>query len=101
MIDLFGHLSYAAIFVGMLLLSRESNAGWLVKAVGDGGWVVLGVVMGMSSIITWGAFFVLLDLAGWLAWRQKDVKDLALAKKRLAEGGPGNGAEDFFRSLGL
>jgi len=101
MIDLFGHLSYAAVFVGLLLLSRQSNAGWLVKAAGDGGWVALGIVMGMSSIIIWGSFFVLLDLSGWLAWRQKDVKDLALAQKRLAEGGPSTDAGDFFRSIGL
>ena len=70
MIDLFGHIAYAAVLAGMVLLARQNPYGWLVKAVGDGGWVALGIVMGMSSIITWATFFVVLDLVGWAKWHR-------------------------------
>ena len=99
MIDLFGHLSYAAVMVGLILLARQNNYGWIVKLVGDLGWVGLGIAMGMSSIIVWGSLFVILDIAGWEKWRQIDAADLALVKERLAEGGPSVDSEEFFRRL--
>lgn len=72
MIDFFGHVAYAAVLAGMILLTRQNIHGWLVKALGDGGWVVLGIAMGMSSIIIWGAFFVLLDIVGYARWCQEN-----------------------------
>jgi hypothetical protein len=72
-IDFFGHVAYAGVLAGMILLTRQNIFGWLVKAAGDAGWVVLGIVMGMSSIITWGLFFVLLDLIGYAKWRKDRV----------------------------
>lgn len=99
MIDLFGHFAYAAVFLGMILLSRQSNAGWLVKAAGDGGWVAIGLVLGMSSIIVWGTFFVLLDLVGWAKWRKNDREELALVAERIRSGEPTVAAEEFFHNM--
>lgn len=71
MIDLLGHLGYASIMIGMVLLARRNAYGWVARLLGDAGWVALGFVLGMSSIVLWGLVFVLLDIVGWLKWRSE------------------------------
>ena len=71
MIDFFGHVSYAAITLGILWLGQKKAYGWLMKAVGDAGWAVLGIVMGMSSIFVWASLFIVMDFIGWAQWRKK------------------------------
>ena len=100
-VDLFGHIAYAAVLAGMVLLTRQNIYGWLVKGLGDGSWVVLGILLGMSSIWLWGFFFVLLDLIGWRQWRRADREELLLVAQRLASSEGSDDAEEFFHSLGL
>ena len=73
MIDFFGHLAYASIMVGMFLLARRNAYGWVARLLGDAGWVAIGFALGMSSIILWGFVFIVLDVTGWLEWREKKI----------------------------
>ena len=74
MIDFFGHLAYAVITVGMILLARQNAYGWLVMTVGNLGWIALGIAMAMSSITLWAFLFVVLNLVGWQKWRVKKAR---------------------------
>lgn len=70
MIDLAGHVFYVFLLGGMLLLARGSAAGWILRIVGEAGWAVLGVLLGMSSIVVWGVAFVIIDAYGFRKWRK-------------------------------
>ena len=70
MIDLLGHIAYATITLGLLWLGQQKARGWIMKAMGDAGWAVLGIALGMSSIFVWASLFVVFDLIGWQKWRQ-------------------------------
>lgn len=72
MIDLFGHLGYAASLLGTwMVLHRHAN-GWAVRSVGSTTWVVLGIIMGMSSIWFWSGVFLVMDGLGFYRWRVKN-----------------------------
>lgn len=60
--DLAGHASYVLLASGLFLISRGHKIGWLLRAFGEIGWLVIGFVLGMSSIWGWGLAFVALDL---------------------------------------
>lgn len=68
-IDIAGHLGYALVMVGVFLLSRHQVLGWLFRCAGEVVWLVVGVYMGMSSIVVWGVVFVLMDLYGFWSWK--------------------------------
>lgn len=71
MIDAVGHLGYAVLLMGNILISRRHAAGWFLRLAGDGIWTVLGVLLSMSSIITWGLVFGIIDVVAFNAWRKK------------------------------
>lgn len=71
MIDFFGHLGYAALVLGMWLVVQRRAAGWAVRSAGSATWVVLGIIMDMSSIWFWSAVFLAMDVFGFLRWRKK------------------------------
>ena len=77
-LDLVGHLGYAAMFAGMILIGRGqvqkglARIGWPLRLAGESAWVAIGIVLvsegvALWSIIIWGVVFCLADVAGWTA----------------------------------
>lgn len=62
--DAVGHMGYAFVFAGMMLLANEYKIGWIFRVIGDIVWVTVGFMTGMTSLWTWGLAFVLIDLWG-------------------------------------
>lgn len=64
-IDLLGHLGYVLLFFGQLGVARKNSLGWLGRLGGELVWLVIGIYLGLSSIILWGSIFLMVDLYGW------------------------------------
>lgn len=71
-IDLYGHFSYLFILVGMVLLSHRHSIGFVLRFIGELGWVTIGIVLGMTSIWSWGILFMLNDLYGFTKWKSNE-----------------------------
>lgn len=69
-LDLCGHFFYALLALGMVLLARKSRWGWVLRFAGEIGWIAIGLEMGMSSMWTWGALFLVMDVYGYVNWRE-------------------------------
>lgn len=68
MIDILGHIFYAFLLAGMISIAFDYRIGWWLRAIGELGWVGLGVTLGLSSIVVWGLIFVAIDLYGAYRW---------------------------------
>lgn len=73
-VDFFGHFFYASLFLGMLLLSAKDYRGWAFRFAGEVGWIGIGLVMGMSSIVVWGVAFMAIDVWGYLKWQAEQAE---------------------------
>ena len=71
-LDLAGHGAYTAVALGMFLLARRNHLGWLARVVGDTTWIVIGLMMGMTCIWTWGIYFAVNDVYGWRKWLREN-----------------------------
>jgi len=69
-LDAIGHVGYILLLIGTLLVTRRQAAGWLFRLAGESIWVVLGIKLGLTSVVTWGLVFIILELRGWWAWRK-------------------------------
>lgn len=78
MIDLFGHLGYVLLLFGQWLLVHRRVSGWLFRLVGGAIWLVLGIILNLSSIYLWTAAFLVMDFRGWRRWAKRE-EDLAPA----------------------
>lgn len=76
MIDLLGHAAYFTIFVGQFMLTKKSQVGWIVRAVGDVAWMILGFVMGLTCVWMWGVLFLFNDYRGYKAWQDGETHPL-------------------------
>lgn len=70
-LDLIGHGAYLSLIAGMALIARGRRGGWALRVIGDATWVVLGAVLGLTSVAIWGLMFTLLDIAAWLGCPEK------------------------------
>lgn len=70
-VDFFGHFFYFFLFLGMLLIQYKDYRGWAFRFAGEAGWIVIGLVMGMSSIWAWGFVFLTVDALGFLKWQKE------------------------------
>lgn len=70
MTDLLGHVFYASLFAGQFLITRKSAWGWLFRLVGDVGWSIIGLCLGLTCIWAWGLVFIATDVKGFLTWRK-------------------------------
>lgn len=68
--DAWGHLGYVFILWGTLSLARKQRRGWILRGIGEAVWVVLGFVMGFTSMWFWGIVFLGLEVYGWYNWRE-------------------------------
>ena len=69
-IDGMGHVGYLYIALGMGLLSNRLKSGWVFRFIGEAIWVGLGITLGLSSIWIWGTIFCVIDIRGYLKWRE-------------------------------
>lgn len=67
-LDIAGHVAYAILAGGMFLLSKKSKWGWILRFIGEWFWVVIGLLMGMTSIWFWGLIFMCIDMRGFYKW---------------------------------
>ena len=73
MIDLIGHVSYAVMLAGLVLIGRGSAAGWLLRFISELAWVVIGFVIGMTSIWVWGLVFASIDYYNYSKWKNEQT----------------------------
>ena len=72
MIDILGHFGYALILAGMMLVSAKSPWGWALRLLGELVWLLIGVELGMSSMVLWGLVFAALDVRTFYTWLRED-----------------------------
>ena len=72
LIDLIGHVLYALLFGGQILVSRKIAAGWILRLIYTIGWTVIGFIIGMTSIVIWCALFAVLDSYGYYTWKKEE-----------------------------
>lgn len=70
-LDLLGHVGYFFIGLGILLLARKNIAGWIMRALGELIWLLIGISMGMSSMWLWSGLFLFMEAYGFYQWRQE------------------------------
>lgn len=70
-IDALGHGFYVALVAGQLAITRRRAWGWALRLAGSLGWAVLGVDLGLSSVVLWSLIFAVVDARGWWAWRSE------------------------------
>lgn len=71
MTDAVGHLGYALILIGLVLIGQGSKAGWIFRFIGGLTWVVIGFAIGMTSIWVWGLVFATLDYYNYTKWNNE------------------------------
>jgi hypothetical protein len=76
--DIFGHIGYALILAGMFLVSAKNAWGWFYRLIGEVIWLVIGIQLGMSSMIIWGLVFIALDLKTFIVWLRHDLKQKSM-----------------------
>lgn len=72
-LDIAGHFGYAFIALGVYLLAQKSAWGFACRFIGEVIWLVVGVLLGMSSIWTWGILFLFIDGYGFIKWRRDET----------------------------
>lgn len=75
-LDFFGHWGYAYIGLGLLFLSWGDKWGWAFRFFGELIWIILGFMMGMSSIWLWGFIFLGVDAYGFYKWKKQEDKEI-------------------------
>lgn len=68
--DMLGHIGYAILFLGMILIARQHMLGWLFRFSGEAIWVLIGVGLSLTSVWFWGTLFMGIDAYGYWKWRQ-------------------------------
>jgi hypothetical protein len=70
--DMLGHVGYAFLFLGMILLARQHMLGWLFRLSGEAIWVVIGIGLSLTSVWFWGSIFMCIDAYGYWKWRKNE-----------------------------
>lgn len=67
MLDLFGFIAYSFVLLGMYLIAKKKRVGWIIKLIGDLGWVGIGLIMSpmMFSIVFVEVGFSIVDVIGY------------------------------------
>jgi nicotinamide riboside transporter PnuC len=68
--DLWGHIGYIAIVLGMIGLVRKKIWGWAARFIGEVIWLGIGISIGYTSIIFWGTLFLAIDGYGFYQWKK-------------------------------
>jgi hypothetical protein len=70
-LDIAGHFGYAFIALGMFLIAQKSKWGFASRFTGEVIWLIVGWLMQMSSIWTWGLLFLVIDGYGFIKWSRE------------------------------
>lgn len=70
MIELATHCLYVILIFRTILLSQKRKIGWLFAVTADLGWVIVGLVIGLYSMVMWSLVFATMDFRGYLKWRK-------------------------------
>lgn len=74
MLDFFGHIFYFCVLAGTYMIGRKNKWGWLVRSAGEAGWIIIGFILGMSSIWLWGFGFLAMEFWNFYKWCQDENK---------------------------
>lgn len=74
-LDFFGHWFYFFLFLGNMLISAKDYRGWAFRFAGEVGWIGIGAILGMTSIVLWGMAFMAWDIFSFLKWKKEHVED--------------------------
>lgn len=69
MLDLIGHIGYALLFIGIILIGRKRIEGWIFRFIGEAIWIILGIKLGLTSIWMWGAVFLIVECYNYYRWK--------------------------------
>ncbi len=72
-IDMMGHLGYCFIALGMYFIAQKSAWGFALRFTGEVIWLIVGLLLNMSSIWTWGILFLFIDGYGFFKWRRENA----------------------------
>jgi hypothetical protein len=67
-LDIAGHFAYVFLAVGAYLLGKKNKWGWVCHMAGGLAWIIIGVLMGWTSIWMWGILFMFIDIKGFWTW---------------------------------
>jgi hypothetical protein len=73
-LDIAGHIFYVFLFGGQFLLAKKIRLGWVLRLIGELGWLGIGIKLGMSSVWFWGIFGIGMECYGFWSWRSKRAK---------------------------
>lgn len=62
-LDLFGHVGYISLFVGLAMISRGRSIGWVLRLLGEIIWTYISYEVGLYSGVVWGIAFMVVDLS--------------------------------------
>lgn len=79
--DFLGHVGYILIAAGMLAIGHGRPYGWVLRIVGELTWLLVGMMVGMSSIWFWGTIFIVLDLCMYYKWRKENHNEQQAADR--------------------
>jgi hypothetical protein len=71
MLDFFGHIGYFFLMIGQICITRKHIYGWIFRFCGELTWVIIGLIMGMTSIYIWGVAFMIIDVIGFFKWKRE------------------------------
>ena len=84
-IDFFGYWGYFFIFAGLYYIGAKEPAGWFMRLFGETIWIILGFILGVSSIWVGGLAFVALDFYNLQKWKMEQEDPLEVLGDRLAD----------------
>lgn len=70
--DIYGHVGYAMLALGMWLVGKRNRNGFLLRLVGEGIWIGIGIHLGYTSIVAWGILDLYINGKSFLRWRDED-----------------------------
>lgn len=68
LLDGLGHVAYASIVLGMILVAFKMREGWLFAIAGDVLWVYIGYRIKLWSVVLWQFAFIPTAALGWWNW---------------------------------
>ena len=75
-LDLVGHIGFVFLLLGKVLVINKHRWGFCAWAVGAGVWLVLGLHLGLTSLVVWNGVYIVMYAYGFYKWRPLTVKEI-------------------------